>query len=70
MAWLEESGQWPRNIHPTHLLLASGKPVLKKIKQYLVVTLKMQGTSFLLAWMTSDSRTPETSNSRSRMSKT
>lgn len=36
----------------------------------LVVTLKMQGTSFLLAWMTSDSRTLDTSNSGSLMSNT
>ena len=35
-----------------------------------VVTLKMQETSFLLAWMTSDSRTDDTSNSASRMSST
>ena len=35
-----------------------------------VVTLKMQETSFLLAWMTSDSRTDDTSNSASRMSRT
>ena len=30
MAWLEESGQWPKNVHQTHLILASGKPVLQK----------------------------------------
>ena len=28
--WLEESGQWLENIDPTHLVLASGKPVLQK----------------------------------------
>ena len=36
----------------------------------LVVTLNMQGTSFLLAWMTSRSCTLDTSNSGSRMSST
>ena len=29
---LEESGQWPENVDRTHLLLASGKPVLQKRK--------------------------------------
>ena len=28
--WLEESGQWLENVHQTHLVLASGKPVLQK----------------------------------------
>ena len=28
--WLEESGQWHENVDPTHLVLASGKPVLQK----------------------------------------
>ena len=28
--WLEESGQWFENVDPTHLVLASGKPVLQK----------------------------------------
>ena len=27
---LEESGQWLENVDPTHLVLASGKPVLQK----------------------------------------
>ena len=32
--WLEESGQWLENVDRTHLVLASGKPVLqKKISQ-------------------------------------
>ena len=26
--WLEESGQWLENVDRTHLVLASGKPVL------------------------------------------
>ena len=30
--WLEESGQWLQNVDRTHLLLASGKPVLKKVQ--------------------------------------
>ena len=28
--WLEESGQWLENDDRTHLVLSSGKPVLKK----------------------------------------
>ena len=28
--WLEESGQWLENVDRTHLVLASGKPVLQK----------------------------------------
>ena len=28
--WLEESGQWLENVDQTHLVLASGKPVLQK----------------------------------------
>ena len=28
--WLEESGQWLENVYRTHLVLASGKPVLQK----------------------------------------
>ena len=31
--WLEESGQWLENVYRTNLVLASGKPVLHKIKQ-------------------------------------
>ena len=29
--WLEERGQWLENVDLTHLVLASGKPVLPKI---------------------------------------
>ena len=29
--WLEESGQWLENVDRTHLVLASGKLVLKKV---------------------------------------
>ena len=29
-SWLEESGQWLEYVNPTHLVLASGKPVLQK----------------------------------------
>ena len=29
--WLEESGQWLENVDPTHLVQASGKPVLQKM---------------------------------------
>merc|ERR550519_927657 len=36
----------------------------------LVVTRKMHGMSFLFAWITSDSRTEDASNSESRMSRT
>ena len=28
--WLEESGQWLENVDQTHLVLASGKPVLQQ----------------------------------------
>ena len=28
--WLEESGQWLDNVDQTHLVLASGRPVLRK----------------------------------------
>ena len=28
--WLEESGQWIENVDRTHLVLASGNPVLQK----------------------------------------
>ena len=28
--WFEESGQWLENVDQTHLVLVSGKPVLKK----------------------------------------
>ena len=28
--WLEESGQWLENVDRTHLVLATGKPVLQK----------------------------------------
>ena len=28
--WLEESGRWFANVDQTHLVLASGKPVLQK----------------------------------------
>ena len=30
--WLVESGHWLENIDRTHLVLASGKPVLQKIE--------------------------------------
>ena len=33
--WIEESGQWLENIDQTHLVLASGKPVLPKKMNYL-----------------------------------
>ena len=29
--WLEKSGQWLENVDQTHLVQASGKPVLQKI---------------------------------------
>ena len=29
--WLEDSGQWLENVDRTHLVLASGKPVLQKM---------------------------------------
>ena len=28
--WFEESGQWLENVDRTHMILASGKPVLLK----------------------------------------
>ena len=31
--WLAESGQWLENVDQTHLVLASGKPVLQKKKK-------------------------------------
>ena len=31
LRWLEESGQWLENVDQTHLILASGKSVLKKL---------------------------------------
>ena len=32
--WLEESGQWLENVDQTHLVLASGEPVLQKSWSY------------------------------------
>ena len=29
--WLEESGQWLVNVDRTHLVMANGKPVPKKL---------------------------------------
>ena len=40
--WSEESGQWLENIDRTHLVLASGKPVLQKA----TTTLNFEKTAF------------------------
>ena len=42
--WLEESGQWLENLDLTHLVLASGKPVLQKTEQTLTRIEGLLGT--------------------------
>ena len=46
--WLEESGQWLENVDLTHLVLASGKPVLQKNLQAAVAWHKMNTTFDIL----------------------
>ena len=38
--YLEESGQWLENVYQTHLVLASGKPVLQKFIKGLIKSLE------------------------------
>jgi len=56
-------------IHLHYILFICLYIITKKVFKF-KITLKMQGISFLLAWITSDSRTELTSNSSSLMSTT
>ena len=38
--YLEESGQWLENVYQTHLVQASGKPVLQKFIKGLIKSLE------------------------------